>query len=277
MRRKASAFDQTKIIIYAGLFLFSAYFLFPYIWILLTALKSKGEVNTYPPTFLPKQWNWKNFSDAWNSQPFTTYLWNTTLVTVTTTIGQVVSCSLAAFGFARYNFKFKNALFLILLSTMMLPWDVTAIPQYMLFNSLGWINTLKPLIIPGLFGSAYNIFLLRQFLMNFPKDIENAARIDGANDFQIYARIFLPAMKGPLFLIAVLNILTVWNDYLGPLIFLQDRNKWTLAIGLASFQGVHSTNIVFIMAITVLMTIPPMLCFLFAQRYILDGLEGAIK
>lgn len=146
MRRNASRFDKTKITVYAGLILFSLYFMAPYIWILLTALKSPAEVNSYPPTFLPETWNWSNFSEAWNSQPFTQYLMNTTVVTVTTTIGQVLSSSLAAYGFARYDFKFKNALFLILLGSMMLPWDVTAIPQYMLFNNFGWINTLKPLI-----------------------------------------------------------------------------------------------------------------------------------
>src|SRR5699024_7033106 len=212
MKRKATTFDKTKVEEYGGMIIFSFYFMEPYVWIMLTSLKSRAEVNSYPPTLLPKTWNWQNFSDAWNSQPFTRYLWNTVFITVTTTLGQVISCSLAAFGFARYDFKFKNALFLLLLSTMMLPWDVTAIPQYMLFNRLGWINTLNPLIIPGLFGSAYNIFLLRQFLLNFPRDIENAARIDGASEFQIYSRIFLPAMKGPLFLIGVLNILIVWND-----------------------------------------------------------------
>uniref|UniRef100_UPI0035A1686E carbohydrate ABC transporter permease n=4 Tax=Carnobacteriaceae TaxID=186828 RepID=UPI0035A1686E len=126
-------------------------------------------------------------------------------------------------------------------------------------------------------GSAYYVFLLRQFLMNFPDDIANAAKIDGANDFQIYARIFLPIMKAPLILIAILNILTVWNDYLGPLIFLQDRSKYTLALGLASFQGVHGNNTIGIMAITILMMIPPILIFLFAQKYIIEGLEGSIK
>src|SRR5690625_1590271 len=131
MRRKATQFDKTKITVYAGLIFFSLYFLAPYVWILLTALKSPGEVNSYPPTFLPEEWNWSNFTDAWNSQPFTRYLINTTIITVTTTIGQVISSSLAAFGFARYNFKFKNFLFMILLGSMMLPWDVTAIPQYM--------------------------------------------------------------------------------------------------------------------------------------------------
>lgn len=272
--------DETKkfkITLYLGLILFSLYFVGPFLWVVLTAFKDASEVNAFPPQFLPETWKWSNFSEAWNSQPFGTYMWNSIVVTTLTTIGQVISCSLVAFGFARYDFRFKGFLFVVLLSTMMLPWDVTMIPQYMLFNELGWINTLKPLIIPGMLGTPYYIFLLRQFLMNFPKDIENAARIDGANDFQIYARIFLPIMKAPLFLIAILNILVVWNDYLGPLVFLQDRSKYTLALGLASFQGVHGSNIIPIMAITIIMMIPPILAFLFAQKYIIEGLEGAIK
>lgn len=272
-----SQVKRTKVTIYLGLILFSVYFIGPFLWVILTAFKSPAEVNTFPPQVLPETWNWSNFSDAWNSQPFGTYLWNSIVVTFFTTIGQVISCSLVAYGFARYSFRFKGILFTLLLASMMLPWDVTMIPQYMLFNELGWINTLKPLIIPGMLGSAYYIFLLRQFLMNFPKDIENAARIDGANDFQIYSRVFLPIMKAPLFLIAILNILTVWNDYLGPLIFLQDRSKYTLALGLASFQGVHGNNIIPIMAITIIMMVPPILAFLFAQKYIIEGLEGAIK
>ncbi|MGP6139093.1 MULTISPECIES: carbohydrate ABC transporter permease [unclassified Jeotgalibaca] len=268
---------RTKVVIYAGLILFSLYFIGPFLWVILTAFKTQAEVNMYPPQVLPSEWRWSNFSDAWNSQPFTTYLLNSVLITVFTTIGQVISSSLVAYGFARYDFKFKNILFMMLLSSMMLPWDVTMIPQYMLFNEIGWINTLKPLIIPGMLGSAYYVFLLRQFLMNFPDDIANAAKIDGANDFQIYSKIFLPIMRAPLILIAILNILTVWNDYLGPLIFLQDRSKYTLALGLASFQGVHGNNTIGIMAITILMMIPPILIFLFAQKYIIEGLEGSIK
>ncbi|MRJ47197.1 ABC transporter permease subunit [Aerococcaceae bacterium DSM 109652] len=268
---------RTKVIIYIGLLLFSIYFIGPFLWIILTAFKDSTEVNTFPPKILPSVWRWSNFSDAWNSQPFNQYLWNSILVTVLTTVGQVISSSLVAYGFARYDFKFKNFLFMVLLASMMLPWDVTMIPQYMLFNELGWINTLLPLIVPGMLGSAYYIFLLRQFLMNFPDDIANAAKIDGANDFQIYSRVFLPIMKAPLILVAILNVLTVWNDYLGPLIFLQNRSKYTLALGLASFQGVHDNNIIGIMAITILMMIPPILLFLFAQKYIIDGLEGSIK
>jgi len=266
-----------KMLTYLCVGLFSLYFMAPFLWMLVTALKSPGEVNSYPPIFIPRSFQWHNFIDAWRSQPFDIYLKNSLLVTVLTTVGQVVSCSLIAFGFARYDFRFKNILFMLLLASMMLPWDVTMIPLYMQFNMMGWINTLKPLIVPAFFGSPYYIFLLRQFLMNIPMDIENAARIDGANDFQIYYKIFLPIMKAPLFLIAILNTLTVWNDYLGPLIFLQDRTKYTLALGLASFKGLNNTNIIPIMCITILMIIPPVIAFFFAQKHIIEGVSGAIK
>ncbi|GLC90364.1 carbohydrate ABC transporter permease [Lysinibacillus piscis] len=266
-----------KIILYGLLGLFSLYFLLPFVWVILAALKTEAEVFSFPPKIFPDVPQWKNFVDAWNSQPFGTYLKNSVIVTVMTTLGQLISCSLVAYGFARYDFKYKNILFVILLATMMIPWDVTMIPLYMEFNMLGWINTLKPLVVPAFFGSAYYIFLLRQFLMSVPKDLENAARIDGANEFQIFFKIFLPIMKAPLILIAVLNILSVWNDYLGPLIYLQDQSKYTLALGLAAFKGIHDLQILPIMSITLVMIIPPVVIFLFAQKYIVEGISGSIK
>lgn len=160
---------------------------------------------------------------------------------------------------------------------MMIPWDVTMIPQYMEFNMFGWLNTLKPLIVPSWFGSAYYIFLMRQFLMGVPKDFEEAARIDGANAFQIFYKIYVPIMRPSLILVGVLNMLAAWNDYLGPLIFLQERSKYTLALGLASFKGVYSQEIVPMLCITVIMIVPPILIFLFAQKYIIEGTGGAIK
>lgn len=266
-----------KIITFSLLGLFSLYFIFPFVWVVLSALKTETEVFSYPPKIFPEVLQWKNFVDAWNSQPFGVYLKNSVIVTVMTTIGQLLSCSLVAYGFARYNFKYKNALFILMLATMMIPWDVTMIPLYMEFNMLGWINTLKPLVVPAFFGSAYYIFLLRQFLMSIPKDLENAARIDGANEFQIFFKIFVPIMKAPLILIAVLNILSVWNDYLGPLIYLQDQSKYTLALGLAAFKGVHDLQILPIMSITLVMIIPPVVIFLIAQKYIVDGISGSVK
>lgn len=276
-RKKISDLDKFKIVLFGGLIFFTIYFMGPILWVLLTAVKSPSEVNIYPPQVFPNEWRWGNFIEAWQSQPFGVYFKNSMLITVFTTVGQAVSTSLTAYGFTRFEFKGKNILFFLLLASMMLPWDVTVIPQYMLFNELGWINTLKPLIVPGMFASAYNVFLLRQFLLNFPEAIVESARIDGANEWQIFTRIYLPLMKPPLFLISMLNIMTVWNDYLGPLIILQDRSKYTMALGLASFQGVHSTNIIGIMAITVIMMLVPVLAFLFAQKYIIDGLEGAVK
>lgn len=276
-RRKLSELDKFKIVLFIGLGFFTIYFLGPILWVLLTSVKSSSEVVTYPPQIFPSVWRWENYVAAWESQPFGTYFKNSMLITVFTTVGQAITTAMTAYGFTRFEFKGKNVLFFLLLASMMLPWDVTVIPKYMLFNELGWINTLKPLIIPGMFASGYNVFLLRQFLMNFPEALVESARIDGANEWQIFTRIYLPLMKAPLLLISMLNIMTVWNDYLGPLIFLQDRSKYTMALGLAAFRGVHSTNTIAIMAITVVMMVPPILAFLFAQRYIIDGLEGAIK
>jgi multiple sugar transport system permease protein len=266
-----------KTIVYFFLIVLSLYFLVPFIWMILTSFKTETEAMMYPPKALPNIWKLSNFSDAWKSQPFGLYLWNSVVVTILSTAGTLISVSLVAYGFARYNFKGRNILFMVLLATMMIPWDVTMIPLYMEFKLLGWINTLKPLIIPSFFGSAYYIFLLRQFLMGIPKDFEEAARIDGANDFQIFFKIFVPMMKAPLILIGVLNMMSVWNDYLGPLIFLQSSSKYTLPLGLAAFKGAHSVNIIPIMAITALMVIPPIVAFAFAQKYIVEGVSGGIK
>ena len=210
---------RAKVIIYILLTLVAIYFMAPFIYLFFSAFKTEAEAIAYPPKLLPEKWLFSNFLEAWKAQPFGTYLWNSILVTVGSTAGQILSCSLVAYGFARFHFKGKNVLFMILLSTMMIPWDVTMIPQYMEFNLFGWINTLKPLIIPSWFGSAYYIFLMRQFLMGVPKDFEEAAVIDGANQFQIYWKIFMPILKPSLILVGVLNMITAWNDYLGPLIF----------------------------------------------------------
>lgn len=268
---------KSKVILYVLLTLVAIYFLAPFVYMFFSTFKTESEAVAYPPKLFPENWNWHNFVDAWNAQPFGIFLKNSVIVTVLSALGSMISASLVAYGFARFNFKGKNILFMILLSTMMIPWDVTMIPQYMEFNAFGWLNTLKPLIVPSWFGSAYYIFLMRQFLMGVPKDFEEAARIDGATAFQIFYKIYVPIMKPSLILVGVLNMLAAWNDYLGPLIFLQDRSKFTLALGLASFKGVHSEAVVPMLCITVIMILPPILIFLFAQKYIIEGTGGAIK
>lgn len=261
-----------KVLTYMILIFFSVMFLLPFFWMISTAVKLPEEVYVYPPKLIPSKICLDNFSKAWNSQPFNVFLKNTLIITILSTIGQLISSSLVAYGFARFKFKGRDFLFMVLLATMMIPWDVTMIPRYMEFNAFGWINTLKPLIVPSYFGAPYFIFLLRQFLLTIPKELEDAARIDGANNFQIYYKIFLPLMTPALILVGVFHMLDCWNDYLGPLIFLNDQSKYTLTLGLAQFRGMFGTDMVSIMAVSFLISILPLAIFFIAQRYIVDGI-----
>lgn len=268
---------KTKYIITFLSSILVIYFIFPFLWMILSSLKTEMDVFSYPPKIFPDKFNFNNFVIAWRSQPFSKFMINSLIITVFTTVGQVISGSLAAYAFARFKFKGDKLLFSIMLATMMLPWDVTVIPQYMQFNLFGWINTLKPLIVPALFGSAYYIYLLRQFLESVPKDFAEAAKIDGANEFQIYSRIYLPIMKPSIILVAVLNMIVVWNDYLGPLVFTNSQDKYTLAVGLAQFKGLHSDAIIPTMCISILMCIPPIIVFFVAQKDIIEGISGGVK
>ena len=259
-----------KTTIYFLLIFFSLLFLAPFFWMLSTSVKSPEELYLFPPKWIPSTFEWRNFKEAWMSQPFNQFFINTVIVTGMSTIGQLLSSSLVAYGFARFKFKGRDFLFIVLLSSMMIPWEVTMIPQYMEFNYLGWINTLKPLFVPSWFGAPFYIFLMRQFIMSIPKELDEAARMDGANPFQIYYKIYLPLMKPSLILVAVFNILTCWNDYLGPLVFLNDQSKYTLTLGLAQFKGMFGVDMEGIMAVTFLISIPPLILFFFAQRYIIE-------
>jgi multiple sugar transport system permease protein len=273
-RRKATKpIKPSKVVTYIFLIFFSILFLLPFFWMITTAVKPANEIFTYPPKFIPSKIEWSNFTKAWTVQPFTLFFKNSMIVVIACTLGQMISSSLVAYGFARFEFKGRDILFVILLGTMMIPWDVTMIPTYMLFNKFGWINTLKCLTIPSWFGSAYYIFLMRQFLMGIPKELEEAARIDGANAFQIFVRIFIPLMRPALVLVAVFTMMGAWNDYMGPLIFLNDQRKYTLALGLAQFKGMHGVDTASIMAITCIVSIPAIIMFFFAQKSILEGIS----
>lgn len=261
-----------KAVIYGILILFSILFLAPFFWMITTAIKVPEELYVFPPKWIPSVMQWDNFAKAWETQPFNIYLKNSLIVTGVSLVGQLVSSSLVAYGFARFRFKGKDTLFLILLASMMIPWEVTMIPLYMEFNLLGWINTLKPLIVPAWFGAPFFIFLLRQFIMGIPTELEEAARIDGANPLQIFLRVIVPLMSPALILVGVFHILNSWNDYLGPLIFLNDQSKYTLTLGLSQFRGMFGVDMVSIMAVTFLICLPPLIIFFVAQRYIVGGI-----
>lgn len=261
-----------KITTYVLLIFFTVLFLAPFYWMISTSLKSPEELFVFPPQWIPSSFHFENFAKAWNSQPFDVFLQNSLIVSVLSLIGQVVSSALVAYGFARFRFKGSKTLFIILLASMMIPWEVTMIPLYMEFNALGWINTLKPLIVPSFFGSAFYIFLLRQFIMTIPPELEEAARIDGANPLQSFIRLIVPLMAPALILVAVFNFLGTWNDYLGPLIFLNDQSKYTLTLGLSQFKGMYEVKMDAIMAVTSMICLPPLAIFFAAQRYIVTGI-----
>lgn len=246
-------------------------FLFPLYWAVITMFKSDAEVLQSPPTFFVVKPILKNIVDAWTAQPFTSYFLNSLFVTVLAVVGAVISTSFIAYGFARFDFKFKNFLFGLMLATMMIPWDVLVIPLYKQYSFLGWIDTYLPLIVPSFLGVAFYIFLMVQFLRGIPRDFNEAAQIEGLNEFQIFYKIFLPIMRPQLVLIAILHTITVWNDYLGPLVYLNSPNKFTLAIGLSLFSGAYTNDIQSIMTISVIMVIPPLLLFISMQKYILGN------
>lgn len=270
--------DAAKWLAYGLLVLLAGLFSLPFLWTLSTALKSQQELYSWPPVWVPQQLNWQQVVDAWQAQDFNRYLKNSLIVASVSTVGQVFSSSLVAFGFARFEFRGRDVLFMLVLASMMIPWDVTMIPQYLQFNYLGWINSLKALIIPNFFAAPFYIFLLRQYLLGIPKELDDAARMDGANPWQIYSRIHLPLMLPALILVGTFQFLASWNDYLGPLIFINDQSNYTLPLGLAQFKGLHESQLTAIAAITLVLCIPPLLLFFLAQRYIMEGTQdGAVK
>jgi multiple sugar transport system permease protein len=215
--------------------------------------------------------HWENYPEAISAMPFWRYLRNTLIVTFVGMAGMLFSCSLVAYGFSRFRARWLNVLFLLLLSTIMLPSQVRLIPVYILFQKLGWVNTLLPLIVPQFFANAYDVFLLRQFFMTIPLELDDAAKIDGANPLQILLYIILPQARPALVSVGIFHFLYAWNDFYEPLIFLHSRENWTLAVGLQTFDALYTINTHLIMAVSVLMIIPPILLFFFSQKIFTQG------
>ena len=215
--------------------------------------------------------HWENYGEAIRAMPFWRYLGNTLIVTFVGMAGMLFSCSLVAYGFSRFRARWLNLLFLLLLSTIMLPSQVRLIPVYILFQRLGWVDTLLPLIVPQFFANAYDVFLLRQFFMTIPLELDDAAKIDGANPLQILLYIILPQARPALVSVGIFHFLYAWNDFYEPLIFLHSRENWTLAVGLQTFDALYTVNTHLIMAVSVLMIIPPILLFFFSQKIFTQG------
>jgi multiple sugar transport system permease protein len=261
-------------VIYGLLIGGSLLFMLPLVIMVATSLKSYNEINSYPPTFLPNTWLPSNYADAWTYEKtnFPRWTFNTIFILVTVLPGVLLTSALCAYGFARLKFPGRNVWFLLVLASIMLPSQVTQIPLYILFQQLKWLDTFLPIIIPPWFGGgAINIFLLRQFFMQIPKELDEAAIIDGAGHLTIWWRIYLPLARPALVSVGVLTILGIWNDFFGPLIYLRQQDNYTLALGLNFFRGAFVQRTDYIMAISTLMVLPMIILFLVAQRYIVQG------
>lgn len=215
--------------------------------------------------------HWENYKIGLTMVPFARYIWNTLIIVITTTIGVIISCTLVAYGFSRFRAKGLNILFIILLSTIMLPSQVTLIPQFVFFQKIGWYDTFLPLIVPAFFANAWDVFLLRQFFMSVPLEMDEAARIDGANPLQTLLYILVPQSWPAIATVSIFHFLWAWNDFFGPLIYIQSKEKWTVALGLQSFNGLYSQQITYLMAASTVTMLPCLILFFIAQKLFIQG------
>ncbi len=252
----------------------SCVFLLPLVWMVSTSLTETGQEFSFPPQFIPHPITWQNYPAIFQSGlPFHLFFLNTAAVVVTSTIGIVLSSSLVGFAFARLRYPGRNIWFMILLSTMMLPGAVTLLPTYMIFKWLGWLDTLLPLTVPAWFGGgAFNIFLFRQFFTTIPRDLDDAARIDGASTFRLYSQILLPSCKPVMAAVAIFSIVGGWNDFMGPLIYLHSTRNLTLSVGLMLFRNNYFGYWNKMMGAGLLMMLPMLVLFFAAQRYFIQGI-----
>ena len=267
-----------RALLYLALAVGTYVFIWPLLWLVTSSVKSSHEIYRFPPSLIPEVWHWNYIPDAMSKFSFMRSFITTMTIVVGVTIGRLISCSLTAFAFARIRVPGRDVLFIVVLATMMLPYHVTLIPQYLLFKELGWLNTVNPLIVPSFFGTtAYLVFLLRQFFRTIPFDYDEAAQIDGCSLFGIFFRIVLPLSLPALGVVMILTFMGEWNDFLAPLIYLNDLDKMTLAVALRSWHvqqnqpgGVKHPE-AYIMVVATVITLIPMLVFFVAQRYFIQG------
>ncbi len=272
---KSPAFYLSRGLIYAILIGGSIVALMPMIWTVATSLKTLDQINIWPPRLFPDPPAWQNYIEVFDYVPVALYLRNTLIIVAAWVFGATVTCSFVAYGFARTEFRGRNFLFLVLLSTLMMPYVVRLIPLFMIYKSIGWINTFLPLTVPILLGrNAFYIFLLRQFYTGIPTELSDAARIDGCSHFGIWWRIVMPLSQPALATVAIFAFQSAWDDFLGPMVYMSGNpDLRTLAVGLYSFRNMPGQlpMIHYLMAMSTMMIIPILLIFAFGQRYFIQG------
>lgn len=248
-------------------------FALPFYWLVSTALKTDDQLFRIPPVWIPRPAVWANFPKALSYIPFARYTLNTLTICLLNVGGTVLSCSLVAYSLAKVRWRGRNWIFYSLIATMILPGQVTMIPTFTIFRWLHWIGTPLPLVVPSFFGSAFNIFLLRQFFLTIPAELSDAARIDGCSDWSIFWRIILPLSRPGLATVGLFTFISHWNDFLGPLLYLNDERTYTLSMGLQRFVSQHGAEWSLLMAAATVMTLPIIVIFFFAQRTFIQGVS----
>lgn len=249
-------------------------FMIPLLWMFSTSLKTRAEIFAWPPQWLPASPDWNNYAVAFESYPLLRFMLNSLFLVVMNTIGELISVPIIAFAFARLRFPAKNILFVLMLSTMMLPGQIKLIPLFSIYSRLGMVDTYWPLFLPAFFGNPFFIFLMVQYMRTIPRDLDEAARIDGASTWVVLYRIILPLCRPALTVIIVFTFLWVWNDFLQPLIYLSDFNSYPISVGLAFFRGRYSVEWNLFMAATLVSILPVLVLYFFSQRHLIGGISS---
>lgn len=260
-----------RIVLYAALILMLLIVLLPFIWMLSASFKDNLDVLTVPVQWIPRHWVWSNYRNIWTQVPMAGYLVNSGILAVTITFLQVLTGSFAAYGFAKVRFPGRDALFLAYVATIAMPWQSYMLPQYIMMGHAHLVNTFWSLILLQAFG-AFGVFLMRQYYLTIPDELNEAARVDGLNDYSIWFRIILPLSKPALASLALLTFVATWNDYMGPFIYLSSNNLWTVQLGLRQFIGQYTAQYAMIMTGSVISIIPILIIFLLGQRYFIAGI-----
>jgi len=271
MKTKKEIYDV--IMRFLFLIIVTVVYMAPFFWMISTSLKPNYELYDFPPRLMPSRMDFSNYLKAVQRFPFFVYFRNSLIITGGAILGTLLSCPLVAYGLSILQWKGREIIFFLILSTIMLPNIVTLIPTFLIFRKLNMINTFWPLILPSFFGHPFYIFLIRQFLLTLPRDLFEAAKIDGASEFQIYLKVALPLIKPILLIVALFQFISSWNDYLGPLIYLMDEKKYPLALGLPQFLDRYGTLWNQMMAAATIAVIPTIIFFIFAQRYLLESIK----
>ncbi len=271
-RRRPWTYYLQRALAHALLLTFSTIFIIPFLWLLSTSVKPESQIFVWPPVWIPNPITFEHYVNGLRFLPFGRFTLNSLVIALSSVVGALCSCSLSAYGLARIRWPGREILFAIILATLMVPFQVRMVPLFIIFKTLGWVDTFLPLIVPSFFGNAFFIFLLRQFLLTIPRELSEAAKIDGASELATFWRVILPLTKPALATVALFQFLGSWDDFVGPLIYLSSQENYTVSLGLAMFRGQYGSYWGMLMAVSTVMALPIIVLFFFTQRTFIQGI-----